>query len=1261
MQTGEAVHVAAIPHPFLAATADMDVPEGRTVAEIIELLQPDPILRRHAYVFVDDWMVPRERWDRVRPRAGHIVTVRMVPTGGDDDGKSPLRIVLTIAVIAATIAFSAGLGTAIVGAEAFTIFGLEVASSAIGAAIISTAGGLLVNAIAPIRPPSLDSARGGPGNPVESPSYFIDQAKNALRPYSPVPVIFGRHRVVPPLGAEPYTEVIGKNQHMRMLVVWGYGPLDVDELQIGDTPVSSFEDVQIETRQGYSTDDDITIIPDDVDQENLSIHLTKTAGWVTRRTGTDADEISIDISLPKGLAAYDDEGKRTNNTVTLEVQYRRVGDTQWLSPVGTSSDIYAKAIQESNWSGKADSLTAAIVLIAKRVRRTFPSGNISNTANGQIRLRAARNQPIRHGMRWGVLTRGQYDVRVRRVSGDETSDQRFSDTYWSALRTITDRDPIAFPKPLAVTAIDIRATDQLSRAIDNLNAVVESIALDWNGSAWVSRATRNPASMFRMAVQSPARRHPAPDSEINLAALQDWHEFCTANGYHFDHIHDTSRSLWELLSDICAAGRASPSRVDGKWTVIVDTGTQPLRQHFTPVNARGFEMRRAFEPVPDGVKVTFANEDKDWKRDERIVYADGYDDTTATYLPTVNPTGITNKDHVWRFGRFHLAQAKLRRELWLLETSLEYLVAPRGSRVSCQHDAIAVGLASARVKAAVLNGSGDTTSVELDTPIQFPEAVTYGAKLRTPTNDDILATLDVTGGPGTDAEDTLTFVSAVSGAVPVGTLVSVGKVGLVTIDGLVTNVRSNNDLQAQLSVVPFQEDIYDAETGGIPAFNSKIADAPGQHVLVIQSIVADASAVRLIGDVWEPSIRVEVVGIDVIGATIDCEIRANGTDEAYLPAAVRYRSSDSIEIGDVETSLYYDVRLRWQVPDGEPGPWTAVTGHQVTGANEPPGPSNFLLDVLPDGTRRFRWMPPAIGSFAGVELRYSESQTATFDTMTAMHQGLLTADHWETVEPQRAGTYRFGIRSVDTQGLPSDPVYIVADLGPSRTGDVLYWRCPSAEGWPGTVTGATRTVDGKDALIGKPTYDWSAPATWGAWTSWAGGDGDDYATTMSYVAPVVDLEAVLTIAIQWSADTVGTVAAEYRVSQTAADPTGTWTAVNQSATVKGRKFEIRWTLTGDGSQLLFLDHLCFSLNAPAAVEHFRDVNTSGWQGSLSAGRKIPSDLAVVTDIDMVLQNVGAGWTWEIVDKSPPTIKIYDDDGASSDAVVDATVRGVLST
>lgn len=280
--------------------------------------------------------------------------------------------------------------------------------------------------------------------------------------------------------------------------------------------------------------------------------------------------------------------------------------------------------------------------------------------------------------------------------------------------------------------------------------------------------------------------------------------------------------------------------------------------------------------------------------------------------------------------------------------------------------------------------------------------------------------------------------------------------------------------------------------------------------------------------------------------------------------------------------------------------------------------------------------------------------------MAPLHRGHLTASPLETVEPA-PGVWVFAARAIDTGGrLSADDVRIVAELGPQRLGNALIWRCPSAAGWPGDVAGAVRSDDGRDALESAGGYAWSDLATWDAWASWAAGAGADAAAEIIYTGQSVNLGAAFDVALYWTAESVGDVAFEYRVAATeAALVAAAWAAYAPGSTVAGRWLQLRWRVGGDGSQVLSLDHLCWSVHAPAAERKLLDQDTAGWQGTPADRRIVPVDLGLVTDINLTLQSVGAGWTWTLVSKNNPTrIKIFDGDGNPTDAVVDAVVRGV---
>ena len=319
-QQTDQVRLIACPRPLSTETDRIDryVPEGGTVAEHVRALgwQPDHLSAR---VFIDGEYIEQAQWEYAVPRAGQALTVRVIPMGGGGgQGKEAGRIVAMLGVIALSIfaPYLAPVGWGLVGA--WTGAALSVA--------VSIVGTLAINALIPPASPKLAQLS---GQAQASPS--IAAAQNHLTPYAPIPRIYGRIRVFPNYGARPYTEIVGSDQYLRLLFVLGYGPLSISELKIGDTPVEQFDDLQMEVRPGYVTDPPVTLYPDTVSEEPLSLLVTNASGGVIRTSKPNTDELSVDITLPGGLYVKISDGRGNFPTaLSMDIEYRAVGTSTWI-------------------------------------------------------------------------------------------------------------------------------------------------------------------------------------------------------------------------------------------------------------------------------------------------------------------------------------------------------------------------------------------------------------------------------------------------------------------------------------------------------------------------------------------------------------------------------------------------------------------------------------------------------------------------------------------------------------------------------------------------------------------------------------------------------------------------------------------------------------------------------------------------------------------------------------------------------------------
>ena len=99
---------------------------------------------------------------------------------------------------------------------------------------------------------------------------------------------------------------------------------------------------------------------------------------------------------------------------------------------------------------------------------------------------------------------------------------------------------------------------------------------------------------------------------------------------------------------------------------------------------------------------------------------------------------------------------------------------------------------------------------------------------------------------------------------------------------------------------------------------------------------------------------------------------------------------------------------------------------------------------------------------------------------------------------------------------------------------------------------------------------------------------------------------------------------------------------------------------------VFVRDMYVILSADPVIETLEDIATSDLSTTyrLAAGNirlPITEDFAVIKHVNVKLQSVGAGWSWELIDKNidpGPRVQIYNSTGGLRDALIDARIQGV---
>ncbi|HFD81042.1 MAG TPA: hypothetical protein ENK05_11740 [Gammaproteobacteria bacterium] len=620
---------------------------------------------------LNDTTVPRERWDEVVPGEGDLISVRgVVHGGGGGGGSNPVRTILMIAVLVAAPyagvwAASGALG-GLIGTNAAYAVGY-------GAAVL--AGSVLVNAIAPIPTPQLSDASGA--FEAASPTYSLSGGSNMARPFQPLPLVIGTHRVFPDLGARPYTQSFGRDQYLFQVFNFGLSDMTLSDFRIGNTPISSFSDIETEES---GADGALDLFPGNVDSVPGG-DLTYAAGWITKTSSVDTTRLVVEVA--GYLFRAGDQGIE-DLRATLELEWRVVGATTW-----------------NPW---------------------WASG-------GTVELGSNSREPLRFAYE-KFVTKGQYEVRVRRVTPDETDSRNTSNLTWTQLLSFQpDTADYSGQKRFA---LKIKASGQINGRVDRLSALATAEADVWDGAAWVRQATSNPAWWFlwlARGLKDAGGKIIAgaglADAQIDIEAIKAWGAWCDSKNLQCNLVFDRPMTAGQMLDVIARCGRGAKTWANGKLGVVWDQAAQPSVQVFGMNNIRRstFSVDYASRDLADEIVLRFINPAIEWQQDTVRATVPGV--TNPTRPVELEIMGITSKDQAGREANLIAATHSHRRRRITWETDFEGMVCNRGDVVTLSHDLTQWGYSGRLV-------AGTTTVLSLDRKVPFTSGQAHYIGVRFP-------------------------------------------------------------------------------------------------------------------------------------------------------------------------------------------------------------------------------------------------------------------------------------------------------------------------------------------------------------------------------------------------------------------------------------------------------------------------------------------------------------------------------------------------
>jgi hypothetical protein len=814
----------------------VEIPEGASLAQIVRLAVPDPVLASHVRVQLDGEWIERTDWDFV-PEAGACLTLAVRPAGGDSGNKF-LRTLLQIAVIAVATWVGGGAG----GLIASKFWATAAAAS------VMVVGNLAINALVPPPQPSLEPGRFDRG-------YTIEGARNQYDPYGPVTVSFGEVRIFPKFQGLPVQETHGDDTYIRFLLSLGPMPLEIvpGSIKIGETEIETFQGVEIETRL-KPNDPPLTLYARDPFAEQVGATLTPEAGWITRTTAVGVTEIIAVIAFPIGLGGKNKKGNDEYASATVAIEYQPV-----------SADPATGAW--SSYRASAPLVNDRLAELGENRLRTDPFLDMAaldsgyeqaGASSGPITWRRKESgKPFQREVRFAV-PQGQYRVRVRRTDPEIDDGRTANRVQFAQLISIAPTDPNPEPDH-AVMAVRIKASDQLSGVVDTLNLVLRRIAptLDpaileadepdlglVTGDDWTVQAvTARPADAALFAMRGPMVVNPTPDDEIDWPAWAAFARWCRLKGYRFDYGLTGPMSRGDFVRLACAAGRARPVRINGKWSVVIDgPRADGPRQLFTARNVSNFRVVRTFPGEVHALRVRFPNRFEGYREDERVVYFEGYsldgsepDTQVATKIEALDLPGVTDPDQVYELARFFGATAMQQTERFSFDCDIEYLVSNYGDLVAIQHPVMVLGLGAGRIVEVETNASDAVIAITLDRTVEMVAGERYGLAWRRVIEPQSgAAAVEVQGAFEVEAVagETARLVPLVPVAPADGPrprpndLVAFGHYGEETARALIKQITPRAGFEATVETVLEAPIRYQAGEGPIPTHNTALVTPP---------------------------------------------------------------------------------------------------------------------------------------------------------------------------------------------------------------------------------------------------------------------------------------------------------------------------------------------------------------------------------------------------------------------------------------------------
>lgn len=1241
-------------------------------------------------------------YERVFAVNGIPVDETYIPDDGDEIlvapkvGKKAFRWILPATLVLA----GAALGAGIIGANMLIGWriGLSLAATMIGNHMIEK-----------MTKPAVDLT-----NTEQSNTYGWGTPSTLTGQGYVLPVLYGTVKTAG-LMLQRHVVSDGDKQYLSILYCLAQGPIDsITDIKLNGNPLTNYQNCEIETRMGTNTQTVMKNFNDSYADTALAYELNNDSVWHTVQCdGNDAQGIEITLSFPQGLYHSNDRGNPDWTGVTIEAQYRKVGDTDWIKipvwnenytwePVVPNGNSWSRRFQrlygtsawwQTHWQQDCGTFQGYEVdyTYTRRgktytVYKTDDDGNhiekwtysmtldeykkkVIASHNGDGVIRQKKTDAFYRVYDVYGLEPAQYEVRVRCTHKDDTSTRTANKIQWVGITQII-YDDFRYPGK-ALLGLKALATDQLSGSDPQLTCLISrSLVWVWNPDtkAYEQKPAENPA-WAAYDILHQCRKLTSVDGKdsfvatgipyenIDYYAFNAWADMCDANNIDFNYLYDSAMKLYDALQYPCRVGYGAIVLIGTKVSCIYDCASDPV-QLFTVANIKKDSFSNEYQSTDDRancIEVSFMNKDKNYERDVLAVYSDSYNESDTPQQPTqIELMGCTDVNQAYRYGAYKLRSNKYEIRTASFEAFADAIACQIGDVILVQEDIMDWGVGG---RIVAIDGNVVTIDQPADNLSDVTTMLIRGNSTDKPSYYNISSI----------AGNKVTLASAPSDAEP-DCIYVIGHNGHEAKKFRVLSISaSHSDETRIIQAIEYYPELYDMDVTNIPEIEryDNTVEPPKNLILSTEKYCeADSTITNLVHATWiNPRTLNPVV----------MEISNDGENWMYEKKFVSGETQCTLNVLSMKT---YYVRLCAVNDVGIKSEY--CTNNILTNGTDalPPDVKTINVEKMASGLRRYWWDfdYPSPNDIKGFRIKYTQGSELNWDAGIPVQEGLIVTQPYET-QTVRQGTHAVMIKAVDNAGNESNNfAYCILDLGDLLEQNVLVENDFKADTWEALTSNTGKIMQDGYIHAVNDVYMWPT-ATGYRWSS-----ADDFAweTNFKQYEILTRMTAPASGQFWLEYDIDGPAIVYYRKAlstpywrkidynrpfwrKDSADSTAypiandLWKQYSDRLYVnKGDWIEIKIVALNNTSQETVIKSLKAFIDVPDRNEHFEDLKVPA--EGITLPIVTPNYKTVVCHLDAI-QDSGTAVGLKILSRTPCVIQLIDVKGNVVSGVADISWQG----